>query len=63
MDSRRETGASSAGRPHLTVVRAGVFDDPDIAAPTAAIWVSSAPRWACIAEDLQQFPAQPPPVA
>jgi hypothetical protein len=51
--------SNSAGRPHLTVVRAGVFDDPGIADPTAAIWVSSAPRWACIAEDLQQFPAQP----
>jgi hypothetical protein len=53
--------SNSGGRPHLTVVRAGAFDDPDIADPTAAIWVDSAPRWACIAEDLEQFPVQPPP--
>jgi hypothetical protein len=52
--------SNSGGRPHLTVVRAGTFDSPDYPEPSAAIWVDSAPRWACIAEDLQQFPAQPP---
>jgi hypothetical protein len=53
--------SNSQGRPHLTVVRAGAFDSADYPQPAAAIWVSSAPRWACIADDLEQFPAQPPP--
>lgn len=51
--------SQSSGRPHLTVVRAGGFDDPEVALPAAAIWVGSAPSWACIPEDMQTFPAQP----
>lgn len=43
-------------RPHLLIVRAGALDDPEIAQPASTIWVSSAPRWACIAEDLPQYP-------
>jgi hypothetical protein len=53
--------SESTGRPHLLVVRAGTLDDPAIAEPSAAIWTSSAPRWACIDPNLKQFPVQPPP--
>ena len=28
--------------------RAGTLDDPELMAPTAAIWVDSAPSWAAI---------------
>jgi hypothetical protein len=55
--------SEAESRPHLIVVRAGTLDDPEVAKPAAAIWVSSAPAWACINEDLQRFEAQPPPVA
>jgi hypothetical protein len=48
-------------RPHRIIVRAGALDDPELIAPTAAIWTSSAPRWACIDPDIEQIPAQPPP--
>jgi hypothetical protein len=52
----------SEGRPHLIMVRAGTLDDPEIARPVASIWVAQAPSYACIAEDLPQFPGQPPPI-
>jgi hypothetical protein len=32
----------------LIFVRAGTFDDPNLANPAMTIWTSSAPRWACI---------------
>lgn len=48
-------------RPHLIFVRAGTLDDPEIAKPAMTIWVSQAPSWACIAEDLPKVEAQPPP--
>ena len=48
-------------RPHVIVVRMGALDDPNIVAPTAVIWTSTAPQWACHDPDLPQFPAQPPP--
>src|ERR1700759_4575832 len=47
--------SEAEARPHLIVVRAGTLDDPEIAKPAATIWVSAAPTWACINEDLQQF--------
>jgi hypothetical protein len=50
-------------RPHLIWVRAGTLDDAELAKPTATIWVSSAPSWACIDERLPQFAAQAPPAA
>ncbi len=53
--------SQTEARPGLIIVRAGALDDPDIASPSAAIWVDSAPRWACIDPDLERFPAQPPP--
>lgn len=48
-------------RPNLLIVRAGTLDNPDVAQPAATIWVSSAPKWACISETLPKFDAQPPP--
>ncbi len=48
-------------RPHLIIIRAGALDDPGLAPPASTIWVSSAPRWACIDADLPQFPKMAPP--
>jgi hypothetical protein len=50
-------------RPHLTFVRAGALDDPNLIAPQAAIWTSAAPEWASFDPDVPQFPQQVPPVA
>lgn len=50
-------------RPHLTFLRAGALDDPELIAPTATIWTSAAPSWACIDPALPQLEGQPPPVA
>ena len=48
--------------PEYVVIRAGTLDDPNIASPSAAIWTSSAPRWACIDPKLEQVAKQPPPL-
>lgn len=48
-------------RPDIVGVRAGTLDDPEIAKPSATIWVAEAPSWACISEDLPRFDGQPPP--
>lgn len=53
--------SEAVSRPHLIIIRAGALDDPNVAEPAAAIWTSSAPRWACIDPTLEQFPVQPPP--
>ncbi|HXQ10601.1 MAG TPA: GFA family protein [Caulobacteraceae bacterium] len=50
-------------RPHLIFVRAGALKDREIAAPTATIWTSEAPSWACIDPDIPRVEGQPPPVA
>ena len=50
-------------RPHLIFVRAGTFDDPNLASPAMTIWTSSAPRWACIDKELPRVEKQPPPAA
>lgn len=50
-------------RPHLTFVRAGTLDDPEIAKPALTIWTSQAPSWACIDPSLPQLDGQPPPAA
>jgi hypothetical protein len=55
--------SEAESRPHLTFVRAGTLDDREIAKPSAAIWVSAAPTWACIDERLPRIEKQPPPVA
>lgn len=46
-------------RPHLTIVRAGTLDDPEIGRPQQAIWADAAPRWAVIDPALPRTPGQP----
>ena len=53
--------SQTEARPHILIIRAGALDDPNLAEPAGSIWVSSAPRWACIDPDLPQIPGQPPP--
>lgn len=53
--------ADSSGRPGLTVVRVGSLDDPSRLKPSANIWSSSAPRWACLDPALMQVEGQPAP--
>ena len=48
-------------RPHLIFVRAGTLGDPDIAKPSATIWTSQAPTWACMDPALPKVEKQPPP--
>ncbi|MCF8709714.1 GFA family protein [Rhizorhapis sp. SPR117] len=55
--------SNAESRPHLTFIRAGALDNPNLAAPEATIWTSQAPEWACINPDLPSLEAQPPPVA
>ena len=43
-------------------VRAGTLDDPELIAPQAQIWVSSAPSWALLDPNLPQHPKAPPPI-
>ena len=43
-------------------VRAGTLDDPELCAPTAAIWTESAPSWAPIPAGMVRHPKGPPPV-
>jgi hypothetical protein len=50
-------------RPHLTILRAGTLDDPELAKPSLTIWTDSAPSWACIKEQLPRNPRQAPPAA
>jgi hypothetical protein len=53
--------SQGAIRSHLIFVRAGTLDDPEIAKPDMAIWVSQAPSWACISDALPRVDRQPPP--
>ena len=53
--------SEAEARPHLIFVRAGTFDDPNLANPAMTIWTSSAPRWACIDAALPRAEKQPPP--
>jgi hypothetical protein len=53
--------SEAEARPHLVFVRAGTLDDPEWAKPSATIWTSSAPSWACIDASLPRHMAQPPP--
>lgn len=50
-------------RPEVIFVRAGAFDDPNLAPPSAIIWDKSAPAWACFDPDLPRIEGQPPPLA
>lgn len=54
--------SAAEARPHLVFVRAGTLDDPEIARPAMTIWTSTAPSWACIADDLPRVERQPPPL-
>ncbi len=53
--------SNAAARPHQVVIRVGALDDPASFAPQATIWVSAAPPWACISEDLPKFEGQAAP--
>jgi hypothetical protein len=55
--------SEAESRPHLIFVRAGSLDNPEIAKPSATIWTSQAPSWACIDQRLPQIEGQPPPAA
>jgi hypothetical protein len=55
--------SKSDARPHLTILRAGTLDDPELAKPSLTIWTDSAPSWACFNEALPRTPQQPPPAA
>ena len=55
--------SEAEARPHLIFVRAGTLDDRELAKPSATIWVSAAPSWACMDESIPRVEAQPPPVA
>ena len=52
----------SEARPEITFIRVGAFDDPELAQPAAAIWVDSAPRWACLDSNLPRFGGAPPSI-
>lgn len=51
--------ANSSARPQFTVVRVGTLENPSSVTPTANIWASSAPDWACLDPKLEQIPHQP----
>lgn len=55
--------SEAESRPHLVFVRAGSLDDPEVANPAMTIWTSTAPSWACMADDLPRVERQPPPAA
>ena len=54
--------SDSTGRPNLTVVRVGTLDEPAAITPTANIWSTSAPAWACLDPSLECFDRAPPPL-
>ena len=54
--------SASEARPHLTFVRAGSLDDPELARPSSTIWLASAPSWACTDDALPKYDGQPPPI-
>lgn len=55
--------SATKARPHLTFLRAGALDDPELMAPQAIIWTSAAPGWAQLNPDLPHYSGQMPPVA
>ena len=55
--------SEAESRAHLIFVRAGSFDDTDVARPAMTTWTQSAPQWACIDAGLPQVEQQPPPAA
>jgi hypothetical protein len=55
--------SEAEARPHLIFVRSGTLDDREIAKPSATIWVSAAPTWACMDDSIPRIERQPPPAA
>jgi hypothetical protein len=55
--------SEAEARAHLVFVRVGTLENPEIAKPSATIWISSAPSWATIDPDLPQVERQPRPAA
>ena len=55
--------SEALSRPHLTFLRIGTLDDPNLLGPQATIWTEAAPEWACISTEIPSYPAQVPPVA
>lgn len=53
--------ANSSARPQLTVVRVGTLENPSSVKPSANIWTSSSPSWACLDSELEQISHQPGP--
>jgi hypothetical protein len=53
--------STAESRPHLIFVRVGTLDDPELARPSATIWTSQAPSWACIDAALPRIEGQPAP--
>jgi hypothetical protein len=53
---------ASVARPELVGVRVGTLDAPSLLSPSAVIWTSSAPEWACIDPNLPATTGQPPPL-
>lgn len=47
-------------RPHITVIRSGVLDEPDRGAPAGYIWTDEAPAWAHLDPELPAIEGQPP---
>ena len=52
---------AAATRPEIVMVRVGSLDDPGIVTPTAAIWMDSAPDWACLDPSVERIARQPLP--
>jgi hypothetical protein len=50
--------AMLSGAPMVTV-KAGSLDDPSLFQPTAAIFVSSAPKWAHVPDNIPKFDKMP----
>lgn len=55
--------SAAESRPHLVFVRSGTLDDRELAKPSATIWVSQAPSWACIDANIPRVDKQAPPVS
>lgn len=51
--------ANSSARPQVTVVRVGTLENPSSVKPSANIWTSSAPTWACLNVELEKITHQP----
>jgi hypothetical protein len=51
----------SEARLHMTGVRAGTLDDPEIGKPQVTIWTSSAPSWAVFDPNIERDEKQSPP--